>query len=197
MPSQSDTSHSGDISYARRLRSYLGYPPVRDAQPNTTHFALASLLHSGNISRIITQVISEKSRPKWKAHLSWSCQNVDGLHHKALTQGAGQYWSPRRLQEHILELHGTLHVRELRCSSAKFGTDGSSVSTAGGDTSWTERSSKTCSLKRIPSGIILHRSWRERKHSRGLTQTETYVTHLQFSLGFFILTACPFAYEHV
>ncbi|KAJ2918682.1 hypothetical protein MD484_g1763, partial [Candolleomyces efflorescens] len=72
------------------LRSYLGYPPVRDAQPNTTHFALASLLHSGNISRIITQ-------------------NVDGLHHKALTQGAGQYWSPHRLQEHILELHGTLH----------------------------------------------------------------------------------------
>ncbi|KAJ3538941.1 hypothetical protein NMY22_g4955 [Coprinellus aureogranulatus] len=72
------------------LRSYLGYPPVRDAQPNTTHFALASLLHNGDIAKIITQ-------------------NVDGLHQKALLQGAKQSWSGSRLKESVLELHGTLH----------------------------------------------------------------------------------------
>ncbi|KAG6836766.1 hypothetical protein H0H93_003544 [Arthromyces matolae] len=74
------------------LRSYLGYPPVRDAQPNTTHFAIAALLHTSAISHLITQ-------------------NVDGLHHKALTQKAGIYWDHERLQETILELHGTLHKR--------------------------------------------------------------------------------------
>ncbi|KAJ2934772.1 hypothetical protein H1R20_g2303, partial [Candolleomyces eurysporus] len=71
------------------------------------------------------------------------------------------------------------------------------VFTVGGDMSWTERSSKTCSLKQIPNGIILRKIWREQIHSRGLTQTETYVNHLQFSLAFCILTACPFACEHV
>lgn len=70
-----------------RLRSYLGYPPVRDALPNTTHYALAALQHTSIFSKLITQ-------------------NVDGLHHKALAP----LWSPRRTQERILELHGTLHV---------------------------------------------------------------------------------------
>ncbi|KAG5721364.1 NAD-dependent deacetylase [Termitomyces sp. T112] len=73
------------------LRSYLGYPPVRDAQPNTTHFALAALLHTSVISHIVTQ-------------------NVDGLHQKALCEKAGPDWGPARLQQTILELHGTLHV---------------------------------------------------------------------------------------
>ncbi|KAG6888850.1 hypothetical protein C0992_007346 [Termitomyces sp. T32_za158] len=73
-----------------QLRSYLGYPPVRDAQPNPTHFALAALLHTSVISHIITQ-------------------NVDGLHQKALSQKGGRHWTPVRLQQSILELHGTLH----------------------------------------------------------------------------------------
>ncbi|KAH6915948.1 DHS-like NAD/FAD-binding domain-containing protein [Coprinopsis sp. MPI-PUGE-AT-0042] len=72
------------------LRSYLGYPPVRDAKPNTTHFALASMMHSGHVPRVITQ-------------------NVDGLHHKALRQGARSLWPEDRIKQTILELHGTLH----------------------------------------------------------------------------------------
>uniref|UniRef100_A0A8H8CIN6 Deacetylase sirtuin-type domain-containing protein n=1 Tax=Psilocybe cubensis TaxID=181762 RepID=A0A8H8CIN6_PSICU len=73
-----------------KLRSYLGYPPVRDAQPNTTHFALAALQHTSHVSRLITQ-------------------NVDGLHHKALRKAATTHWDSMRIQENILELHGTLH----------------------------------------------------------------------------------------
>jgi len=72
------------------LRSYLGYPPIRDALPNTTHVSLAALQHTSVISQLITQ-------------------NVDGLHFKALAH----IWSPSRLQERILELHGTLH--RVRC----------------------------------------------------------------------------------
>ncbi|KAF8692611.1 DHS-like NAD FAD-binding protein, partial [Rhizoctonia solani] len=67
-------------------RSYLGYPPVRDAQPNPTHFALAALQWSGFVPRLITQ-------------------NVDGLHQKAVPNEA-----PLNSPGHILELHGTLHV---------------------------------------------------------------------------------------
>ena len=70
-----------------RLRSYLGYPPVRDAQPNTTHFALAALQYSSVVSKLITQ-------------------NVDGLHHKAIAH----VWGEGRMQERILELHGRLRV---------------------------------------------------------------------------------------
>ncbi|KAF9224027.1 DHS-like NAD/FAD-binding domain-containing protein [Gyrodon lividus] len=69
-----------------KLRSYLGYTPVRDAQPNTTHYALAALQHTGHISRLVTQ-------------------NVDGLHHKAIAH----LWDDIRTEERILELHGTLH----------------------------------------------------------------------------------------
>ncbi|RDB23335.1 NAD-dependent protein deacylase SIR4 [Hypsizygus marmoreus] len=79
------------------LRSYLGYPPVRDSLPNTTHFALAALQHTSIVPRLITQ-------------------NVDGLHHKALRHAAGFDWGPSRLQHAILELHGTLH--RVHC---KFG----------------------------------------------------------------------------
>jgi len=73
------------------LRSYLGYPPVRDAQPNTTHFALAALQHLGVVSRLITQ-------------------NVDGLHHKAIST----IWNRSQMDGRMLELHGTLH--RVQCS---------------------------------------------------------------------------------
>ncbi|EIW58551.1 DHS-like NAD/FAD-binding domain-containing protein [Trametes versicolor FP-101664 SS1] len=73
------------------LRSYLGYPPVRDAQPNPTHFALAALQYASVAPHIITQ-------------------NVDGLHHKAIRTA----WDDARRAEGILELHGTLH--SVKCS---------------------------------------------------------------------------------
>ncbi|EAU90484.2 hypothetical protein CC1G_00868 [Coprinopsis cinerea okayama7 len=86
-----DESEKGQYFRQRYwLRSYLGYPPVRDAQPNTTHFALASLSYSGHVSQLITQ-------------------NVDGLHHKALQQSGDPAWTGDRINRHILELHGTLH----------------------------------------------------------------------------------------
>ncbi|EIW79427.1 DHS-like NAD/FAD-binding domain-containing protein [Coniophora puteana RWD-64-598 SS2] len=75
------------------LRSYLGYPPVRDALPNTTHYAIAALQYTNHISQLITQ-------------------NVDGLHFKAISR----LWTESRIKEHILELHGTLH--RVHC---KFG----------------------------------------------------------------------------
>ncbi|KAG6381707.1 DHS-like NAD/FAD-binding domain-containing protein [Boletus reticuloceps] len=68
------------------LRSYLGYPLVRDTQPNTTHYALAALQHTGHINHLITQ-------------------NVDGLHHRAIDH----LWDDARIDTRILELHGTLH----------------------------------------------------------------------------------------
>ncbi|PBK99734.1 DHS-like NAD/FAD-binding domain-containing protein [Armillaria gallica] len=73
------------------LRSYLGYQPVVNALPNTTHYALAALQHASVIPRLITQ-------------------NVDGLHHKALSLSK---LSPVEMQQAILELHGTLH--RVRC----------------------------------------------------------------------------------
>ena len=45
-----------DAVLSLRLRSYLGYPSVRDALPNTTHFALAALQHTSFVPRLITQV---------------------------------------------------------------------------------------------------------------------------------------------
>lgn len=66
----------------------MGYPLVRDALPNTSHYALAALQFTSYIPRLITQ-------------------NVDGLHHKAIAH----LWDPHLIQEHLLELHGTLHVR--------------------------------------------------------------------------------------
>ncbi|KAJ7170468.1 DHS-like NAD/FAD-binding domain-containing protein [Mycena crocata] len=67
------------------LRSYFGYPTIRAALPNTTHFALAALQHARVSPKIITQ-------------------NVDGLHHRALNL------SPRTKTSNILELHGSLHA---------------------------------------------------------------------------------------
>ncbi|KAL0065830.1 hypothetical protein AAF712_007133 [Marasmius tenuissimus] len=81
------------VLYRKRywLRSYLGYPSVRDSLPNPTHYGLAALQHTGIVPHIITQ-------------------NVDGLHHKALAMSS---LSPVRMHESILELHGTLH--RVRC----------------------------------------------------------------------------------
>jgi NAD-dependent SIR2 family protein deacetylase len=68
------------------LRSYLGYPPVRDAVPNTSHYAIAALQYASYLPRLVTQ-------------------NVDGLHHKAIAH----LWDPDHIQKQIVELHGTLH----------------------------------------------------------------------------------------
>ncbi|KAH8833132.1 DHS-like NAD/FAD-binding domain-containing protein [Flagelloscypha sp. PMI_526] len=88
-----DESPKGSLFRKRYwLRSYLGYPPIRDAQPNTTHYALAALQYSGHIKKLVTQ-------------------NVDGLHHKALSKSLT--FGPPQIQERILELHGTLH--HVRC----------------------------------------------------------------------------------
>ncbi|KAI0675811.1 DHS-like NAD/FAD-binding domain-containing protein [Trametes maxima] len=76
---------------AFRLRSYLGYQPIREAQPNPTHFALAALQYSSVAPHIITQ-------------------NVDGLHHKAIRD----VWDDAKRAKGILELHGTLH--SVKCS---------------------------------------------------------------------------------
>ncbi|EJD00489.1 DHS-like NAD/FAD-binding domain-containing protein [Fomitiporia mediterranea MF3/22] len=68
------------------LRSYLGYPPVRDALPNTTHYAIAALQYTSHVSRLVTQ-------------------NVDGLDSKAMSS----IWPASKISTRILELHGTLH----------------------------------------------------------------------------------------
>jgi len=75
-------------------RSYFGYPPVRDAQPNPTHYAIAALQHASLVSQLITQ-------------------NVDGLHPKTLSGVPG--WTHERIQNRILELHGTL--RTVHCKN--------------------------------------------------------------------------------
>ncbi|KAG8221030.1 DHS-like NAD/FAD-binding domain-containing protein [Butyriboletus roseoflavus] len=81
-----DNSKGRAFRHRYWLRSYLGYPPVRDTQPNTTHYALAALQYTGHINNIVTQ-------------------NVDGLHQKAIAH----LWDDTRIDERILELHGTLH----------------------------------------------------------------------------------------
>jgi len=79
-----DPSPTGHLFRQRYWsRSYLGYPPVRDAIPNPIHYSVAALQYANYCSDVITQ-------------------NVDGLHKKA---------SPtEELKRRILELHGTLHV---------------------------------------------------------------------------------------
>ncbi|KAJ7623146.1 DHS-like NAD/FAD-binding domain-containing protein [Roridomyces roridus] len=80
-----DESEAG-YAYRQRywLRSFLGWSMIRAAQPNPTHFGLAALQHAGVAPRLITQ-------------------NVDGLHHQALNIPPGVK------NQHILELHGSLH----------------------------------------------------------------------------------------
>ncbi|WWC64846.1 uncharacterized protein I303_107460 [Kwoniella dejecticola CBS 10117] len=80
-----EDSDRGDM-FRRRYwaRSFLGYPPVRDAQPNPTHIYIAALQHLGLAPKLITQ-------------------NVDNLHRKAYS-----LISPNYDKSSILELHGTL-----------------------------------------------------------------------------------------
>ncbi|BGP25203.1 hypothetical protein JCM10295v2_004125 [Rhodotorula toruloides] len=91
-------------------RSFLGYPPVRRAESNPTHYAMAALQKMGFLSSLITQ-------------------NVDGLHHRAYSGDLSLYLSPPSvkpaeardaplppLDPAILELHGTLrHAHCLAC----------------------------------------------------------------------------------
>lgn len=70
-----------------RLRSYIGFLPVRRTLPNPTHFALAALQHAGVVGPLITQ-------------------NVDGLHHAALRHAP----SETEIDTRILELHGSIFV---------------------------------------------------------------------------------------
>ncbi|EGG10619.1 uncharacterized protein MELLADRAFT_33594, partial [Melampsora larici-populina 98AG31] len=73
-------------------RSYLGYPSVRDAEPNIGHYALSALMKMGYVKKIITQ-------------------NVDRLHHRASLDDESVLNHPS-----ILELHGTLRfVNCLDC----------------------------------------------------------------------------------
>ncbi|KAH9814905.1 DHS-like NAD/FAD-binding domain-containing protein [Melampsora americana] len=73
-------------------KSYLGYPSVRDAEPNIGHYALSALMKMGYVKKIITQ-------------------NVDRLHHRASLDDESLVNHPS-----ILELHGTLRfVNCLDC----------------------------------------------------------------------------------
>ena len=81
-----DPSEKGHLARQRYFsRSYLGFPPVRFAKPNRTHYSIAAIQRLGYVPEFITQ-------------------NVDNLHHAA-TPSASLAAST------ILELHGTLkHV---------------------------------------------------------------------------------------
>ena len=57
--------------------------------PNTSHTAIAAGMHGSIFKRLITQ-------------------NVDGLHVKALRP----FWDVPKIENNILELHGTLFVCE-------------------------------------------------------------------------------------
>lgn len=76
-----------------RLRSYIGFLPVRRTFPNPTHYALAALQHAGVIGPLITQ-------------------NVDGLHHAALRRILPE----TEVDQRILELHGSIFVSPVFCS---------------------------------------------------------------------------------
>ena len=58
---------SSICSTMSRLRSYLGYPPVKNALPNVSHISLAALQHASVVPKIITQV---KSDAVWSYLLS-------------------------------------------------------------------------------------------------------------------------------
>jgi hypothetical protein len=73
-----------------RLRSYIGFLPVRRTIPNPTHHALAALQHAGVVGPLITQ-------------------NVDGLHHAALRR----ILSEPEVDQRILELHGSIFVSPI------------------------------------------------------------------------------------
>lgn len=78
-------------------RSYLGFPPVRVAKPNRTHYSIAAIQRLGYVPEFITQ-------------------NVDNLHHAA-TPSASLAAST------ILELHGTLKHVVCVSSPSKYSRD--------------------------------------------------------------------------
>ncbi|WVQ75610.1 hypothetical protein IAR50_005239 [Cryptococcus sp. DSM 104548] len=81
----SSSIHAADLrSQSDWARSFLGYPPVRDAMPNPTHIYIAALQHLGLAPNLITQ-------------------NVDNLHPKAYG-----LLNPSVSNYPILDLHGTL-----------------------------------------------------------------------------------------
>lgn len=84
-----DSSPKGH-SFRQRYwaRSYLGWPSVRLALPNPSHYALSALQYTNAVQNIITQ-------------------NVDGLHMKATSK----QWGSIEREKRILELHGRLRVR--------------------------------------------------------------------------------------
>lgn len=89
-----DPSEKGHLARQRYFsRSYLGFPPVRVAQPNRTHYSIAAIQRLGYVPEFITQ-------------------NVDNLHHAA-TPSASLAAST------ILELHGTL--KHVVCVSSPEG----------------------------------------------------------------------------
>ncbi|PWN47734.1 DHS-like NAD/FAD-binding domain-containing protein [Violaceomyces palustris] len=89
-----EDSERGLLSRRRYYsRSYLGFPPVRVAQPNKTHYSIAAIQRLGYVPELITQ-------------------NVDNLHHSATP-------SPSLAASTILELHGTL--KHVVCVSSPAG----------------------------------------------------------------------------
>ncbi|KAJ1020667.1 hypothetical protein NDA16_004060 [Ustilago loliicola] len=89
-----DRSEKGHLARQRYFsRSYLGFPPVRVAKPNRTHYSVAAIQRLGYVPEYITQ-------------------NVDNLHHAA-TPSASLAAST------ILELHGTL--KHVVCVSSPEG----------------------------------------------------------------------------
>ncbi|TKY86490.1 hypothetical protein EX895_004639 [Sporisorium graminicola] len=96
-----DDSEKGHLARQRYFsRSYLGFPPVRVAQPNRTHYSIAAIQRLGYVPEFITQ-------------------NVDNLHHAA-TPSASLAAST------ILELHGTL--KRVVCVSSPEGYNASNHS---------------------------------------------------------------------
>lgn len=82
------TSKGHSLRQRYWARSYLGWPSVKVASPNPSHYAISALQYSKIASNLITQ-------------------NVDGLHTKATSR----LWGSIERENRILELHGRLRVR--------------------------------------------------------------------------------------
>lgn len=89
-----DKTERGHVARQRYFaRSYLGFPPVRVAKPNVTHYSIAAIQRLGYMPELLTQ-------------------NVDNLHHAATP-------STSLANATILELHGTL--KRVVCVSSPAG----------------------------------------------------------------------------
>lgn len=76
-------------------RSFLGYARMSASEPNAGHLAIARLLLAERAALVT--------------------QNVDRLHHKAMTTVSGLLSPAERVTPRIIELHGTIH--EVACLS--------------------------------------------------------------------------------